>query len=44
MIVNVWTVNSANDMLRFIAQGAHYITTDAPALLEELAAKNFIEP
>ena len=33
MIVNVWTVNNADDMADFIARGADYITTDDPALL-----------
>ena len=33
MIVNVWTVNNADDMADFIERGADYITTDDPALL-----------
>lgn len=40
MIVNVWTVNNADDMADFIARGVDYITTDAPALLTELSAGN----
>lgn len=43
MIVNVWTINSAIDILKFIGQGVDYITTDAPALATELADKKFIE-
>lgn len=36
MIVNVWTVNNADDMADFIARGADYITTDDPALLSSI--------
>ena len=43
MIVNVWTINSAIDILKFIGQGVDYITTDAPALATELSEKKFIE-
>lgn len=43
MIVNVWTINSSGDILKFIGQGVDYITTDAPALATELSEKNFIE-
>lgn len=34
--VNVWTVNSRQDMLDFIAKGVDYITTDNPHTLQEL--------
>lgn len=43
MIVNVWTINSANDILKFISKGADYITTDTPALATELSDKKFVE-
>ena len=42
MIVNVWTVNTASEMLSFIGKGVHYITTDAPATLLELTTKKFV--
>lgn len=44
MISNVWTVNSASDMLNFMSQGIDYITTDQPALCARLASQTFIEP
>ena len=44
VIVNVWTVNSSAAMLEYMSQGVDYITTDAPALLDELAKKRFVEP
>ena len=34
--VNVWTVNTAQDMLYFISQGVDYISTDYPADLNLL--------
>lgn len=40
--VNVWTVNSAGEMLKYIGQGADYITTDDPAGLKQLVSKTFI--
>ncbi len=43
MTVNVWTVNGASDMLRFMGLGVHYITTDAPAMLDELTKLTFVE-
>ncbi len=43
MIVNVWTINSANDILKYISQGVNYITTDTPALATELSEKKFVE-
>jgi len=42
MITNVWTVNSAPDMLKFMGLGVDYITTDDPALLTDLCTKSFI--
>lgn len=44
MIVNVWTVNSEIEMLKYIGLGANYITTDAPATLTELCKMTFLEP
>lgn len=43
MTVNVWTINSDLEMLKYIGLGANYITTDAPATLAELCKKTFIE-
>lgn len=37
--VNVWTVNSEEDMRYFIAQGVDYITTDYPERLQALLAE-----
>lgn len=42
MIVNVWTINTASDMLNFIGLGVDYITTDQCALLKGLNDKQFI--
>lgn len=42
VIVNVWTVNSVSDMMRYIGMGADYITTDAPATLETLCERKFV--
>lgn len=42
MIVNVWTVNSASEMINYMAQGVDYITTDDPALLRTLTEKPFV--
>lgn len=39
MKVNVWTVNSPQEMLDFMAMGVDFITTDYPNLLKELIAK-----
>lgn len=43
MTVNVWTVNNEVEMLKYTGLGAHYITTDAPAVLTELNKIKFIE-
>lgn len=43
MIVNVWTINSKTEMIKYISQGVDYITTDAPADLEKLTKKRFVE-
>ncbi len=42
MVVNVWTVNSTGEMLKYIGLGANYITTDDPATLTSLTKKTFI--
>lgn len=42
MVVNVWTVNSASEMLKYTGMGVDYITTDAPATLVELNKKTFV--
>lgn len=42
MIVNVWTVNDQNTMLKFIGKGVDYITTDQCALLKSLVDKDFV--
>lgn len=38
--LNVWTVNSAEDLKKFIGQKFNYITTNEPELLLELINKN----
>lgn len=42
MIVNVWTVNSAPEMINYMAQGVDYITTDNPELLRQLSDKPYV--
>lgn len=42
MIVNVWTINTASDMLNFIGLGVDYITTDQCSILKGLNDKQFI--
>lgn len=44
MIVNVWTVNSSGEMLKFIGSGADYITTDDPSALSMISKKIFVAP
>lgn len=39
MTVNVWTVNSQQDMMDFIAMGVDFITTDYPDTLKDIIAK-----
>ena len=39
MTVNVWTVNSPQEMLDFMAMGVDLITTDYPDQLKEIIAK-----
>ena len=36
VIVNVWTVNSTNDLVKWIEKGVDYITTDNPDILQTL--------
>ena len=38
-VVNVWTVNSEQDMLEFIGMGVDFITTDSPQILKEIVAR-----
>lgn len=42
MTVNVWTINTDTEMLKYWGMGVNYITTDAPALLEELCHRDYI--
>lgn len=37
--VNVWTVDTEEEMRRFIAQGVDYITTNEPVLLQRILAE-----
>lgn len=39
MTVNVWTVNSPQEMLDFMAMGVDLLTTDYPDQLKEIIAK-----
>ena len=41
MTVNVWTVNSDADLMRSIAMGVDYITTDNPDRLKEISERFF---
>ena len=43
MKVNAWTVNDAKDMRWLVGQGADYITTNAPVLLQQLLQENRAE-
>jgi glycerophosphoryl diester phosphodiesterase len=36
VLVNVWTVNSTNDMLKWIEKGVDFITTDHPDVLQTM--------
>lgn len=41
MIVNIWTVNSDSDLMKAIAMGVDYITTDNPDRLKEISERFF---
>ena len=41
MTVNIWTVDSASDMMRAIGLGADFITTNRPDLLTDIVARFF---
>ena len=41
MLVNVWTVNSATEMMRAIGLGADFITTDQPDVLQDIVERFF---
>ena len=43
MVVNVWTVDSATDMLKYIGWGVDFITTNEPETAKELTSKVFLE-
>ncbi len=43
LIVNVWTVNKENDMMRMIEHGVDAIITDYPLILKEVCEKNNIK-
>jgi glycerophosphoryl diester phosphodiesterase len=43
MVVNVWTVDSATDMLKYIGWGVDFLTTNQPELAKELTSKVFLE-
>lgn len=40
MKVNAWTVNDAKDMEWLISQGADFITTNEPVLLQEILKRS----
>lgn len=42
MVVNVWTVNSEEEMMKYIGLGVDYITTNNPALCMELCNRKWI--
>ena len=43
LVVNVWTVNKENDIMRMIEYGVDAIITDYPLLLKEICEKNNIK-
>ena len=43
IVVNVWTVNEEDDMLRMIDLGVDGIITDYPVILKELCEKRNIK-
>ena len=43
MVVNVWTVDSSTEILKYIGWGVDFITTNQPELAKELTDKVFIE-
>ena len=43
LVVNVWTVNKENDMMRMIEYGVDAIITDYPLILKEVCEKNNIK-
>ena len=43
MVVNVWTVDSSVDMLKYIGWGVDFLTTNEPELAKELTTKVFLE-
>ena len=43
LVVNVWTVNKENDMMKMIEYGVDAIITDYPLILKEVCEKNNIK-
>ncbi len=41
MTVNVWTINSENDLREFILKGVDYLTTDDPVLAKQMIGEVF---
>ena len=41
MTVNIWTVDSASDMMRAIGLGADFITTNRPDMLADIVERFF---
>lgn len=39
LVINVWTVNTKEEMINFLDQGVEFITTDQPALLFDVIKK-----
>ena len=42
MVVNVWTINDKESMLKFLTKGVDYITTNEPVQLQKLLTQQFI--
>ena len=43
MIVNVWTIDSPNDMLKYISWGVDFLTTNRPDIARELCSLTWVE-
>ena len=43
MVVNVWTIDSPNDMLKYISWGVDFITTNKPEVCKELCSVTWVE-
>jgi glycerophosphoryl diester phosphodiesterase len=42
MAVNVWTINDAATMLKYISKGVDFITTNDPDVCKDLLKKQYV--